>query len=166
MQRSIYEYLAGDHKRLDDLLDRALPPSCLIDKGPYAEFRQGLLRHISIEEKIVFPQIAKLPGGEKPGQIEQLRLDHGALVSLMVPPPTPQIVRAIRSILRIHNEREENDNGVYLLFEKLINSGDSELLERLRTAPQVPVLPHNERPDVIDSTRRALARAGYNYDDY
>jgi hypothetical protein len=30
----------------------------------------------------------------------------------------------------------------------------------------VPVHPHNDAPFILDATRRALDRAGYNLDDY
>jgi hypothetical protein len=37
----------------------------------------------------------------------------------------------------------------------------NELADRLRAAPEVPVSPHAHAPEVIDSVRRILARAGY-----
>ncbi|MBI3303278.1 MAG: hypothetical protein HYZ72_14520 [Deltaproteobacteria bacterium] len=40
------------------------------------------------------------------------------------------------------------------------------LLAQLRAAPEVPVAPHADGPNVLNATRRALARAGYNLEDY
>jgi hypothetical protein len=46
----ISNHLTADHRRLEALLDAA-QRSAPIDLGRYAEFRDGLLRHIAIEEK-------------------------------------------------------------------------------------------------------------------
>ncbi len=159
---TLYEYLAGDHERLNDLLTRAAEGERGIDMGPYTEFRQGLLRHIGIEEKIVLPAIARFQNGKQAEIAQRLRLDHGALVALLVPPPTPAIVETIRLILKAHNPLEEDEGGLYELIEKLAGEEADGLLEKLKTAPEVPALPHNDWPGVIDATRRAVERAGYN----
>lgn len=52
---SIYRYLSDDHARLDDALRRATSQPETIEPSAYAEFRGGLLRHISMEEKILLP---------------------------------------------------------------------------------------------------------------
>jgi hypothetical protein len=118
-----------------------------------------------MEEKVVLPAIAQLQGGRPAAVAERLRLDHGALAALLVPPPTPTIIATIRSILQVHNVLEEQEGGLYQLFEQLAGSEAETLLEKLRTMPDVPVLPHNERPDVLEATRRAVARAGYEFKD-
>src|SRR4030095_11199272 len=119
MHGVLYQYLSNDHDRLDALLNRAVAKPGMIAMEPYAEFRKGILRHISMEEKIVLPAIAKWQGGKKAAIAERLRLDHGAIVSLLVPPPTPSMVLTIRSILEVHNRLEEQDDGLYQLFETL-----------------------------------------------
>ena len=159
----LYQYLSGDHDRLDELLQWALAKPGVIDMEPYAEFRKGILRHIGMEEKIVLPTIAQLQGGKQAAIAERLRLDHGAIVALLVPPPSASIVATLQSILRVHNALEEQEGGLYQRFEDLVGSEAGTLLERLKSAPEVPVLPHNERPDVIEATRRAVARAGYEF---
>jgi len=165
MPGPLYKYLENDHNRLDSLLDRSLAKPGIIDQDPYGEFRRGLLRHIAREEKVVLPGIAQPQGGRPAAVAERLRLDHGALAALLVPPPTPTIIDTIRSILQVHNVLEEQEGGLYQLFEQLAGSEAETLLEKLRTMPDVPVLPHNERPDVLEATRRAVARAGYEFKD-
>jgi len=161
----LYQFLAGDHDRLDALLQRAVAKPDVIDTEPYAEFRKGLLRHIAMEEKIVLPAIARLQGGRPASIAERLRLDHGALVALLVPPPSQSIVQTIRSILQVHNALEEQEGGLYLLFEQLAGPEADRLFVQLKAAPDVPVLPHNERPGLLEATRRAVARAGYKFKD-
>jgi hypothetical protein len=165
MPGQLYQYLAHDHDRLDDLLSRAAKRSNIIDMQPYSEFRKGLLRHIAMEEKIVLPTIVQLQGGVQAPIADRIRLDHGALVALLVPTPTASIIATIRSILQVHNALEEREGGLYELFERLAASDSDTLLEKLRSAPEVPVLPHNERPGVLEATRRAVARAGYDFKD-
>ena len=52
----IYHYLAHDHERLDAALQPGIRDLKCIDRSAYAEFREGLLRHISIEERSFFHQ--------------------------------------------------------------------------------------------------------------
>jgi hypothetical protein len=161
MHGVLYKYLSDDHDRLDALLNRAVAKPGVIDMEPYAEFRKGILRHISMEEKIVLPAIAKWQGGKKAAIAERLRLDHGAIVSLLVPLPTPSIVLTLKHIFEVHNPLEEQEGGLYELFETLARPDTERILCELKAAPAVPVLPHNEKPDAIETTRIALARAGY-----
>jgi hypothetical protein len=163
MHGVLYQYLSDDHVRLDALLERAAATPGTIGMEPYSEFRKGLLRHIAIEEKIVLPAIAKWQGGKKAAIAERLRLDHSAIVSLLVPPPNPSIILTIRSIFAAHNPLEEKEGGLYDLFEKLAGPETESMLARLRAAPAVLVLPHNEDPDAIETTKRAVARAGYEF---
>jgi hypothetical protein len=159
----LFQYLAEDHKRLDSLLHKATAKPDVIDMESYAEFRKGLLRHIAMEEKIVLPAIAHLQGSKQAALAGRLRLDHGALVALLVPPPDTSIVLTIRSILQNHNALEEQEGGLYLFFEQFAGPDTERLLAQLKTASDVPVLPHNERPEVLQATRRAVARAGYEF---
>lgn len=163
MKGMLTRYLAEDHDRLDALLRRALRNQGSIDPEPYAEFRAGLLRHISMEEKVMLPEVARMQGGRQADVAARLRLDHGAIVALMVPSPTPSTVATLLHILGIHNELEEKDGGVYELADTLSGEGAEDLLRRLRETPPVAVLPHNDRPGILDATRRAVARAGYEF---
>ena len=159
----LYRYLSGDHDRLDELLQRTVATPGVVDMQSYGGFRKGLLRHIAMEEKIVVPEIARLQGGRQPAVAERIHLDHGALVALLVPPPSASIVATIRSILQVHNALEEREGGLYQLLEQLVGPGADTVLKTLTSLPEVPVLPHNERPEVIEATRRAVARAGYEF---
>ena len=161
MTGPLFSYLSDDHERLDALLNQAVDNPEAIDMNAYTKFREGLLRHIGIEEKIVLPAIARLQDGKQAEIAARLRLDHGALVALLVPPPTPAIVDTIRSILAAHNPLEENEGGLYQLLERLAGEEVGNLLARLKGAPEVPALPHNDRAGILDITRRAVERAGY-----
>ncbi|HVN83209.1 MAG TPA: hemerythrin domain-containing protein [Candidatus Binatia bacterium] len=160
----VYRLLADDHVRLDALLRQAVAKPGEIDRAAYAEFRKGLLKHIGMEEKILLPAAQKARGGEPLPIAGKLRLDHGALAALLVPTPTLQIVGTIRTILTAHNAVEEGPGGVYCECERLVGNDLDALLAGLRAAPEVPVHPHVDGELVVNATRRAVARAGYDPD--
>jgi hypothetical protein len=159
----LYQYLADDHKRLDGLLQRATVKQDAINMESYGEFRMGLLRHIGIEENIILPAIAKLQSGRRAALVQRLNLDHDALIALLIPPPSPSIVLTIKSILKVHNAHEEQEDGLYQLFEQLSGPDTENILELIKAAPEVPVLTHSGKPDVLEATRCAVERAGYEF---
>jgi hypothetical protein len=156
--------LAADHVRLDGLLQRAVADAGAIHLATYAAFRAGLLTHISMEEKILLPAAQRWHGGTPLPLAAKLRLDHGALAALLVPTPTPAIITALRTILAAHNVLEEGPGGVYETCEQLAGTNAHELLAQLQAAPEVPVAPYADGPQVMSVVRRALARAGYDLD--
>jgi hypothetical protein len=162
MPGPLYRFLATDHARLDGLLQRAITETGRVNRAAYAEFRAGLLTHISLEEKILLPAAQRLRGGAPLALAAKLRLDHGALAALLVPTPTPTIVAALRAILVTHNLVEEGPGGVYECCEQLVGTEAEALLAQLQSAPEVPVAPHSDGPHVMDVVRRALIRAGYD----
>jgi hypothetical protein len=162
MHGKLYHYFETDHKRLEALLDRATQKPGEFEMIAYGEFRSGLLRHIGLEEKILFPAAQNAKAPEPIPGLQKLRLDHGALTALMVPPPTAAIVAAIRAILVEHDALEESPGGPYDVCERLAGKDVDQLLEKVRNAPAVPVLPHRSEPFVLEATRRAVACAGYD----
>jgi hypothetical protein len=154
--------MAEDHAHLDGRLRKAMTEVGQIDQTSYAEFRAGLLTHISLEEKILLPTALRLHGGEPLAMAARLRLDHGAIAALLVPTPTPAIIAALRQILAAHNVVEEGPGGVYECCEQLAGAEVEALLAQLRAAPMVPVAPYSDGPHVLDAVRRALDRAGYD----
>jgi hypothetical protein len=148
---ALYQYLSGDHERLDALLAASLRDDGTIDAESYGELRRGLLRHIAIEEKILLPEMRRRRGGSIIE--EQIHLDHAALASLLVPPPTRTEIETIRSILAMHNPLEESEGGLYETFEALTRDELDQMMERVRAIPQIPLSPEADTPVV----RRSIA---------
>jgi hypothetical protein len=71
-----------------------------------------------------------------------LRVEHGALASLLVPTPDHALVEEIRTLLRSHDAREEGPGGLYDVCEQLAGEEVTSLLERARGAPAVPAAAH------------------------
>ncbi|HQR15377.1 MAG TPA: hemerythrin domain-containing protein, partial [Nitrospira sp.] len=99
--------LVEDHRRLDGLLCSSRATADQINQTTYDQFRAGLLRHIGMEEKLLLPAVQRWRGGAPLPVAAKLRLDHGALATLLMPTPTPQILATIRRILSDHNAVEE-----------------------------------------------------------
>jgi len=158
--RSLVRFLAEDHARLDELFRRAVDQEGPIDQRAYDGFRASLLRHIGMEEKILLPAAQRFGGAPLP-IAHTLRLDHGALACLLMPTPTPAIIIALRAILTRHNRLEEGPDGLYVHCERLAGPEAGTLLEHLKAAPEVHVMPHSDSRQVLETVRRAVARAGY-----
>jgi hypothetical protein len=159
----ITDFLREDHRRLDTLLQSAVAHDDQVDQGAYTQFRAGLLRHIGMEEKILLPAAQRLRGGEPLLIASRLRLDHGALATLLMPTPTAPVIARIRGILKKHNFLEEGPGGLYETCDELAGSEAGQLLAKLQAAPEVTVLPHSDSPAVMNALRRALERAGYDF---
>jgi hypothetical protein len=154
--RPIARFLASDHERLDALLTRAVRDRGALDRAAFDEFRAGLLRHIAIEEKLLFPAVREARGGEPHPDWKRLRIDHGALTSLLVPPPTEELVGEIRSILDPHNLVEEGPGALYESCDELLGGRAAELQERMRSYPPVKVAPYRDGPRVLRRAEDAL----------
>ena len=157
----ISRFLRDDHVRLDALLARAP-----YDPAAYAGFRKGLLRHIGMEEKVLLPAAQRARGGEPLPAAARLRLDHGALAALLVPTPTPAILRTIHGILALHNPIEEGPDGVYAECDRLLADQGPAILAKLDATPEVPVHANVDSDLVMDALGRALARAGYTLEQF
>jgi hypothetical protein len=159
----IADFLVQDHGRLEALLHSAVAQVGSVDQGTYDQFRAGLLRHIGMEEKILLPAAQRLRGGEPLSIAAKLRLDHGAIASLLMPPPTAAVIAKIRAVLKVHNTIEEGPGGLYETCDELANSEAAQLLAKLQAAPELAVLPCSDSPAVMPAVQRALERAGYDF---
>ncbi|MEZ4271314.1 MAG: hemerythrin domain-containing protein [Myxococcota bacterium] len=158
-ERTIAGYLAEDHTRLHGLLDRAMALPHL-DLEAFAAFRCGLLRHIAIEEKVLFLAVRKARGGQPFDRAHEVRIDHAALTSLLVPTPDLALCGEILSLLSTHDAKEEAIGGMYeecehwLIDEELIL-----LAKRAASFPEVCVARHFDGPNVHRTAESALASA-------
>ena len=165
MNKPIHHFFTADHHRLEGLLNKATENADQIEMDYYLQFRSGLLRHIKMEEKILFPAAKKADLKVTEALIPQFRLEHGALTALLVPPPTLTLIKIIRYILEIHDLAEEKPGGLYDVCEALTQGQTEELLVLLNAAEDVPVHPPNPAPIAVESAKRALLRAGYDYEE-
>ncbi|MBI5494925.1 MAG: hemerythrin domain-containing protein [Deltaproteobacteria bacterium] len=149
----IAAFLEADHRRLEALLDAAVPPGRAPDLLVYARFREGLLRHIGLEEKILLRAARGALGAPVP-RADVLRRDHGDITSLLVPTPTPDIIQLLRRILEGHNAIEEGPGGVYDVCERALAARSEEIINRMQRAPTVPTLPFQDGERALEIVER------------
>jgi len=159
MPGTLHDFLQQDHARLDRLLDEATREAHPANPT-YEAFREGLLRHIGMEEKILLPAAKRLRGGEALPLAHQLKLDHAALAALLVPTPTAEIVAQLRAVLSAHNALEEGPTGLYAECEVLAAAELDALLERMKAAPVVPLAPHRDEERSLRAIAMLLKAAG------
>ncbi len=165
MNKAIYQFFTQDHRRIEALLAEATKDIHNIDLELYHQFRTGLLKHIKMEERVLFPAAQKANKDTPLPLALKLRRDHGALTSLMVVPPSPELVKVINYVMEKHDILEEEEGGMYEACEKLTASDTDEILSKLRQLKEVPVHPHNKADYALKAAKRALDRAGYDYDE-
>ena len=156
MPGPITSWFAEDHARLDGLLRRSVACPGAFDGESFEAFRAGLLRHIALEEKFLLPGARKARGGDPLPVARRLRVDHGAIASLLVPTPDAQIVAELRAILEPHNAVEEGPGGLYEVCDELLAPGVDALLDRIRAYPPVKTAPHNDGPGTLRTADEAL----------
>ena len=143
----LHDLLSRDHDRLDALLV----------EGSYEAFRAGLLRHIAIEEKLLFPMIRAR--SQKLDLLEQLHRDHAALAALLVPPPSPDLLAVIADILSKHNPLEEDAGGLYDVAESIASDVLNKLVEAAERMPAVALAPHADTVVTRNSIRQLVREA-------
>jgi hypothetical protein len=164
MNGEIHKYFAEDHRRLKKLLESAFAQDGKINDSDYSEFRSGLLKHIALEEKILLPAIQKANDGAHYPSAAQFRLEHGAIAALMVLPPSISVKNVLLGILEHHNKREELIPGLYHDCDSALVKSLEPIMQNVRNYPDVPLMPYNNSQLAQDAARRAVARAGYDYD--
>lgn len=122
--RSVSEYLAWDHDRLDTLLQGARAslksgePAAAVRQ--FSEFHTGLLRHIRMEEEVLFPAFEKATGLGEAGPTAVMRLEHREIQRILermravctkgapALPAFTALHAELLSVLTDHNVKEEN----------------------------------------------------------
>jgi hypothetical protein len=153
----IHDYLAADHVRLRALLAQATSDPARIDLDAYRELRAGLLRHIAIEEKVLFTDARDRRDGERLPVTVQLHADHAAIASLLVPPPTHALLETIREILAEHDILEEGPDGLYAQCERLAGPAIEDVVARMHAIPPVRVAQHVDEPRIHEHIERMLS---------
>jgi hypothetical protein len=156
MPGPLSSWFAADHARLDGLLRRSVADPAAFDHEAFEAFRGGLLRHVALEEKILLPALRRARGDDPHPLARRLRVDHGAIASLLVPTPDAGIAAELRSILEPHNAAEEGPGGLYQACDEILAGEAAELLRRIAAYPPVKMARHNDGPGVVRTAAEAL----------
>lgn len=157
MAGPIHAFLATDHRRLEQLLAQALADPARLDVAAFEAFRAGLLRHIAMEEKVMFPEVRRLGGGQPHPAIAELHADHALFASLMIPSPTAARAATLRELLDEHDTREEGPGGVYASCEALPAGEAAAVIARMQALPPLRISEHADGPRIEEHLARQLA---------
>jgi iron-sulfur cluster repair protein YtfE (RIC family) len=84
---TVMEYLQADHRQLDGIMEACKAAAASGDlptaAARFAEFREGLLRHIRIEEEMVFPAFEGASGLGEGGPTAVMRYEHAEIQRLL-----------------------------------------------------------------------------------
>ena len=148
---SVAGYLQTDHRRLDGLIEACRATAVAGDIGAaaglFAEFRAGLLRHIKIEEEMVFPEFeAATDLDPRSGPTGVMRFEHLEITRLLdlirdlfagIEPSVTEFDRLrdrLMSLLREHNGKEERI--LYPMTDRMVPADRlRRLVERMRSTP-------------------------------
>jgi hypothetical protein len=73
-----------------------------------------------------------------------------------VPPPAPELVGELRTILEPHNALEEGPGALYACADGLAGVDPADLARRMREYPPVKVAPYRDGPRVLRRAEDAL----------
>lgn len=145
---SAMDYLQTDHRRLDALMnaahEAALAGRPADAAASFQEFRDGLMRHIKIEEGLLFPVFEAATGmPQHGGPTGVMRLEHEEILRLLgeiralfdAPNPDLQAFESLRgmlvALLREHNDKEER--VLYPMTDRMVPSARlQELVMQMR----------------------------------
>jgi hemerythrin-like domain-containing protein len=145
MPDTISRYMADDHRRCDQLLaacETAIASSAwTAADGAAAEYREAALRHFTLEEELLFPEVEQAnPGAGGPTsvmrmehrQIRQLLDDLAADLEARDRDSCLGILETLHMLTQQHNAKEE---GVLYPMSDLALAGTAEgLVARMQGA--------------------------------
>src|SRR5690606_37906573 len=99
-------------------------------------------------------------GGLALDRAHELRIDHAALTSLLVPTPDLELCREILWLLSAHDAKEEGEPGIYEECKRWLCDDELVLLAQHATSfPEVRVARYFDGPNVYRTAESALASA-------
>ncbi len=157
---ALRRWLALDHQEIDGLLRIALADGSF-EPSSYARFRERILRHIGIEERILFPAVRERHPTRYTTQFATLRIEHAALTTLLVPTPDRALALEIESLLRRHNDAEECEDGIYdKCLAALTSEVATRVLQASRARAPVRTSDYFDGRGTVRTAEEALAKAG------
>ena len=148
--------LEADHRSIQRLLEAAGGDREGVDREAWDAFRARLLRHMAIEDELLFRAASAAGGG--PAFDPRLALEHRAMAALVLPVPDRALVAELRGLMLDHEAREDRDGGAYARCEALLGERIDGLVDVVRTYP-FPQLPATRDDASARTAEQALRLA-------
>ncbi len=157
MSGPLFRYFVRDHARLEGLLRKSVEKPGEVDRATFDLFRQGLLTHLAVEEKVLMKAARAANGGKPVGADVRLGLEHAAIAALLVVTPNRERVAQLREILDSHHHFEEDPGGLYDQCQRLLDGKTDELLELALKYPQPRAAAYRDTPAALRHVEVSLA---------
>lgn len=148
--------LEADHRGIQRLLEASRSGSG-VDLEAYDAFRARLLRHMAIEDELLFRAASAARGGA--AFDPRLQLEHRAMATLLLPTPDRALLSEIRELMLDHDEREDREGGAYDRCESLLGERIEGLVDAARTYPFAPLPPRHDGEGTARTASDALRLA-------
>jgi hypothetical protein len=156
---ALRDWLVRDHDEIDVLLRKARAPEAF-DLEAFGRFRERLLRHIAVEERLLFTAIQRTNEGRLPETVSELQIEHAALTSLLVPTPDYVLAEEIAGLLERHTNLEEFPAGVYDQCLAMLDdeTADDIFCDACASRP-IPTAKYYDGPSTVRTADAALEKA-------
>lgn len=148
--------LEADHRGIQRLLDAAEGGEGGVDREAWDAFRARLLRHMAIEDELLFRAASAAHGGAPFDP--RLALEHRAMATLLAAPPDRALISELRALMLDHDGREDLEGGAYDRCDLLLGERIDGLVDVARTYP-FPPLPAIREDASARTVREALRLA-------
>lgn len=159
MTGPIATVFAAEHQALRAMLRDCLATPAGVDLARFEQFRQALLHHIAVEEKVLLPALERKLG-HPTLMHEAMRKDHAGVAALCVPAPNRAWVEALQLQLEEHHRVEEGDHGFFALCDLWIADEAPAVLAAAREFPPLHLTPFNDGRRVRDHLAEVLEATG------
>lgn len=149
---------AAEHQALRSLLRECLGPHG-VDAARFDEFRQRLLQHIAVEEKVLLPALEQKLGHPTLTH-DEVRKDHAGVAALCVPAPNRAWVEALMQQLEEHHRVEEGEHGFFALCDRWLADDAPSLFAAARALPPLQLTPFNDGRRVREHLAEVLEATG------
>lgn len=157
MTTSITRFLAHDHASLLVWLARARSDPARFDASAYEVFRSGLLRHLTLEERVLLPAMQRMAVGNLDRLLAPVHIEHAAIELLLAPTPDVALVDELAALLVAHERMEAADDGIYTLADTLLAGHAEAIIALMREHPSHVAPPHHDAPGAPRTASAALA---------
>lgn len=152
MAWDIVRVMDNQHRRIEWLLTESLGDEAAraLDLAAYGAFRETMLRHIGIEEKLLLSGLreARVPFTSA----WAIHRDHAALASLMAAEPDLALVLEVARLVDTHMTLEEGPEGLFSVCARTLS--EEALVVGAHAFPEVKPAPWS-RADWLPRTAQA-----------
>ncbi len=158
MSGPIAASFTAEHRALTRLLEACLTPGG-VDAARFDTFRQRVLHHIAVEEKVLLPALERKLG-RRALLHNALRRDHAGIAALCVPAPNRDWVESLMALLEQHHRVEEDRGGFFAECDAQLRDELPALFAAVEALPPLQLAPFTQGRRVRDQLAEVMLATG------